>query len=136
MTRLRTPVVLLPLSLLLTTVVSPPPGAGFAPRPSLPVVSADDVVPLNAQIVATGIPGAGAICQIGTFHLGGPFHDNAAFSPFTGPGEILDGRRLLVASSSGWFLQTLAIVIAVVSGVAATRGLQGAQRQLRSGGQD
>src|SRR5439155_9829576 len=95
MTRLRIPVVLLPLSLLLTTVVSPPPGAGFTPRPSLPA-SADDIVPLNAQIVATGIPGAGAICQIGTFHLGGPFHDNAAFSPFTGPGEILDGRRLLV----------------------------------------
>ena len=102
MTRLRTPVVLLPLSLLLTTVVSPPPGAGFTPRPSLPAASADDVVPLNAQIVATGIPGAGAICQIGTFHLGGPFHDNAAFSPFTGPGEILDGRRLLVASSSNF----------------------------------
>jgi hypothetical protein len=102
MTRLRTPLVLLPVSLLLTTVVSRPPGGGFAPRPTLDAVSADDIVPLSAQIVATGIPGAGAICQIGTFHLGGPFHDNAAFSPFTAPGQILDGKRLLVASSSNF----------------------------------
>jgi hypothetical protein len=102
MARLRIPVVLLPLSLLLTTVVSPPPGAGFAPRPRLDAVSADDIVPLNAQIVATGIPGAGAICQIGTFHLGGPFHDNPTLSPATAPGQILDGKRLLVASSSNF----------------------------------
>jgi hypothetical protein len=37
-----------------------------------------NVVPIKAQVVATGIPGAGAIAQIGTFHLGGPFHDNPA----------------------------------------------------------
>jgi hypothetical protein len=102
MTRLRTPLVLLPVSLLLTTVVSRPPGAGFSSRPALDAVSADDIVPLSAQVVATGIPGAGAICQIGTFHLGGPFHDNPALSPATLPGQILDGRRLLVASSSNF----------------------------------
>jgi cytochrome c peroxidase len=30
-----------------------------------------NVVPIEVQVVATGIPGAGAIAQIGTFHLGG-----------------------------------------------------------------
>jgi len=101
MTRLRTPLVLLPVSLLLTAVVSHPPGSGF-PRVTLDAVSADDIVPLSAQVVATGIPGAGAICQIGTFHVGGPFHDKPALSPATAPGQILDGRRLLVASSSNF----------------------------------
>src|SRR5262249_15614870 len=49
-----------------------------------------------------GIPGAGAICQIGTFHKGGPFVSNAAFAAQTQPGKILDGVRLLVASSSNF----------------------------------
>lgn len=60
------------------------------------------VMGAQAEVVATGIPGAGAVCQIGTFHLGGPFRDNPAFSPFTGPGQILEGKRLLVASSSNF----------------------------------
>jgi len=61
-----------------------------------------NLLPIQAQVVATGIPGVGAIAQIGTFHLGGPFHDNPSLSPATAPGEILDGRRLLVASSSNF----------------------------------
>src|SRR5947209_7747816 len=61
-----------------------------------------NIVPIQAQVVATGIPGAGAIAQIGTFHLGGPFHDNPALSPATAPGAILDRQRLLVASSSNF----------------------------------
>src|SRR5437016_3159441 len=61
-----------------------------------------NVVPIQAQVVATGIPGAGAIAQIGTFHLGGPFHDNPALSPATTPGGILDRQRLFVASSSNF----------------------------------
>jgi hypothetical protein len=40
----------------------------------------------------------------------------------------------LLMASSGNFLAVLSIVIAVVSGVAATRGLQAAQKQLRGGG--
>lgn len=56
----------------------------------------------RAEVVATGIPGPGAICQIGAFHLGGPFRDSAAFSPFTAPGQLLDGSRLLVASASNF----------------------------------
>src|SRR6266571_3022702 len=77
-------------------------GSPFAVRRALPPVAADEVEPLAAQVVATGIPGAGAICQIGTFHLGGPFHDNPALSPATAPGQILDGKRLLVASTSNF----------------------------------
>ena len=62
----------------------------------------DDPVSIHADVVATGIPGAGAIAQIGKFHTGGPFHDNAAFAPSTEPGRVLDGRRLFVASSSNF----------------------------------
>src|SRR5262245_13788962 len=54
----------------------------------------------DVRLVASGIPGAGAICQIGTFHKGGPFVNNPAFAAQTLPGAILDGVRLLVASSS------------------------------------
>jgi hypothetical protein len=60
------------------------------------------VVPLRAQVVARGIPGAGAITQVGTFHAGGPFHDKAAFAAFTAPGMVLDPNRLLVASASNF----------------------------------
>src|SRR5262249_5604247 len=31
---------------------------------------------VRAQVIATGIPGAGAICQVGEFHRGGPLHDD------------------------------------------------------------
>ena len=41
---------------------------------------APDAATVEATVVATGIPGAGAITQIGTFHTGGPFHDRAAFA--------------------------------------------------------
>ncbi|HVR03645.1 MAG TPA: di-heme oxidoredictase family protein [Polyangia bacterium] len=58
--------------------------------------------PARARVVAQGIPGAGAIAQVGTFHRGSPFHDKAAFAALTAPGMILDGKRLLVASSSSF----------------------------------
>ena len=61
-----------------------------------------DIASVHADVVATGIPGAGAIAQIGKFHTGGPFHDNPAFAPSTAPGMVLDGRRLFVASSSNF----------------------------------
>ncbi|HVZ87843.1 MAG TPA: di-heme oxidoredictase family protein [Polyangia bacterium] len=60
------------------------------------------VAPIRAQVVAQGIPGAGAVTQIGTFHRGGPFHDNATFAASTAPGMILDAQRLFVASSSSF----------------------------------
>jgi hypothetical protein len=58
--------------------------------------------PLSGTVVATGIPGAGAIAQVGTFHPGGPLRDNPAFAPFTAPGAVLDPTRILVASSSNF----------------------------------
>jgi len=64
--------------------------------------SPGDPVSIHADVVATGIPGAGAIAQIGKFHTGGPFHDNPALAPSTQPGQVLDGRRLFVASSSNF----------------------------------
>jgi hypothetical protein len=65
-------------------------------------VSADHALPLEAQVVAVGIPGAGAIAQIGTFHKGGPFRDNPVFAAFTQPGQVLHGTRLFVASTSNF----------------------------------
>jgi hypothetical protein len=65
-------------------------------------VSAHDTRTLNAQVVATGIPGAGAIAQIGTFHKGGPFNDNPVFRASTAPGQILHRTRLFVASTSNF----------------------------------
>jgi hypothetical protein len=57
-------------------------------------------LPLSATVVAAGIPGAGAVAQVGVFHKGGPFA--AAFAPFTQPGRILDRTRLFVASTSNF----------------------------------
>src|SRR5438034_4286291 len=61
-----------------------------------------NIVPIQADVVATGIPGAGAIAQIGTFHAGGPFHDRVDFAAFTQPGQVLDRTRLFVASTSNF----------------------------------
>jgi Di-haem oxidoreductase, putative peroxidase len=66
----------------------------FLPVPFLP--------PLRAQVVARGIPGAGAITQVGTHHRGSPIHDKPPFAALTAPGMILDPARLLVASSSSF----------------------------------
>ncbi len=57
---------------------------------------------IRAQVVAQGIPGAGAITQIGTFHRGSPIHDKATLNPSIAPGMVLDPQRLFVASSSSF----------------------------------
>jgi mono/diheme cytochrome c family protein len=57
---------------------------------------------LPARVVAVGLPGAGAVAPVGTFHPGGPFHDKPAFAASTQPGRILDPTRVLVASSSNF----------------------------------
>src|SRR5262249_10166225 len=85
------------LALLAATVGMTAPGSTRTVQADNPHVQNADV-----QLVAAGIPGAGAICQIGTFHKGGPFVSNAAFAAQTQPGAILDGVRLLVASSSNF----------------------------------
>jgi hypothetical protein len=56
------------------------------------------VLPAEVEVIATGIPGAGAIRQVGTFHVGGPFPGRPAVQP----GAILAPERLLVASSSSF----------------------------------
>ena len=61
-----------------------------------------DIQTVQAEVVATGIPGAGAIAQIGTFQAGGPFHENPVLAANTQPGKVLDRTRLLVASSSNF----------------------------------
>ncbi len=64
---------------------------------------APDAIQVTADVVATGIPGAGAITQIGTFHTGGPLHDNAVLiAGSTDPGHVLDRTRLFVASTSNF----------------------------------
>jgi hypothetical protein len=61
---------------------------------------ADLPVPLAATVVATGIPGAGAIAQVGTFHKGGPFAPGGALASASHP--VLDRTRLLIASTSNF----------------------------------
>ena len=61
-----------------------------------------DVATVTADVVATGIPGAGAITQIGTFHSGGPFVERPLFAAETQPGHVLDPARLFVASTSNF----------------------------------
>lgn len=52
---------------------------------------------LRARIVATGLPGAHGIRQVGRFHSGGPFTTNPEFLLQTQPGRVLDPERVLVA---------------------------------------
>src|SRR4051794_26742649 len=57
---------------------------------------------LHALVIATGIPGAGAVSEVGDFLRGSPMHDNAAFTLFAQPGKVLDPKRVLVASTSNF----------------------------------
>jgi len=61
---------------------------------------ADIPRPLTATVVAMGIPGAGAITQVGTFQNGGPFAPGGALAAASHP--VLDRIRLLVASTSNF----------------------------------
>lgn len=57
---------------------------------------------LHARVIATGIPGAGAVAETGPFLTGSPLHDRAAFVPFTAAGAVLAPQRVLVASTSNF----------------------------------
>src|SRR5262245_1807678 len=57
---------------------------------------------LTARVIAVGISGAGAVSPVGTFHPGGPIRDDLKFVMFTGPGRILEAKRVLVASTSNF----------------------------------
>src|SRR5690242_11236779 len=52
---------------------------------------------LHARIIATGIPGAGAVAEVGDFLRGSPMHDNSLFVPYTQAGMVLEPKRVLVA---------------------------------------
>jgi hypothetical protein len=56
----------------------------------------------HARVIATGIPGAGAVSEVGDFLTGSPFHDKPALAAFTLPGQVLDPKRVLVASTSNF----------------------------------
>jgi hypothetical protein len=57
---------------------------------------------LHARVIATGIPGAGAVSEVGDFLRGSPMYDNALFTPYAQPGKVLDPKRVLVASTSNF----------------------------------
>src|SRR5499426_4401943 len=60
------------------------------------------IEPISGRLVAVGIPGAGAVSAVGTFHPGSPIQDNPAFRALTEPGAVLDPKRILVASTSNF----------------------------------
>jgi hypothetical protein len=77
--------------------------AGLSLLPAFGSTSrADDPPVAAARVVVVGLPGAGAVAQIGAFHAGGPIHDKPEFAAYTLPGKILDPTRLLVTSSSNF----------------------------------
>jgi quercetin dioxygenase-like cupin family protein len=43
---------------------------------------------LVGRVIVVGIPGAGALSPVGTFHPGGPIHDKPAFAAFTRSGAV------------------------------------------------
>ena len=74
---------------------------------------AQPVLGVDARVVATNIPGASAIAQVGTFIDGGtltsgdqtcanPSPIPTKFLPYVQPGKILDPTRLLVGSASSF----------------------------------
>jgi mono/diheme cytochrome c family protein len=88
-------------AILLVCVVITVRALGQAPAVSS-AGGSQDVATVTADVVATGIPGAGAITQIGTFHQGGPFVERALFAAETQPGHVLHSVRLFVASTSNF----------------------------------
>ena len=74
--------------------------AGMAQKSSSPYGVRQGV--LHARVIATGIPGAGAVAEVGDFLRGSPMHDNALFTPYAQPGKVLDPKRVLVASTSNF----------------------------------
>ena len=83
--------------------VAPPAGAVAAPlAPARGVPAGLHARRLEARVLATGIPGAGALSPVGEFHPGSPIHDKRAFAAATASGKVLDATRLLVASTSNF----------------------------------
>src|SRR5205085_2337208 len=104
--RLRTWEISMRHSAILVALLYSAFGPSFAPAQTSekpPATIAEEPAPLlRGRVVAVGIPRASAIAEIGTFHPGGPIHDNPAFAEYTKPGNILDPSRLLVTSASNF----------------------------------
>src|SRR5437660_5209696 len=83
------------LLLILVTALYPSTRTALAASEGL-----SDVQPIMAVVIATGIPGSGAIAQVGTFHKGGPFAPGGALEAATHP--VLNRARLFVASTSNF----------------------------------
>ncbi|MGN6527153.1 MAG: hypothetical protein ACTHL8_12275 [Burkholderiaceae bacterium] len=74
--------------------------AAYALSLACPCVPAADPPPtwtLPVRVVATGLPGAHGVREVGRFHAGGPFAADPAFLLATQPGQVLDPMRVLVA---------------------------------------
>ncbi len=81
--------------------------AAFGTHIARSIQAADDtgdgrVGVLQARVIATGIPGAGAVTEVGAFLRGSPLHDSVAFTPFTAAGQVLAPARVLIASTSNF----------------------------------
>jgi uncharacterized integral membrane protein (TIGR00698 family) len=79
----------------------------WSSQPSEPLAAQPDAadvrnVRVTGRLLATGIPGAGAVAPVGTFHTGGPMRDKREFSAMTQAGQVLERTRLLVASTSNF----------------------------------
>ena len=84
-------------------------GFGVHARVVASAAEAGPAVPvLQGRLVASGIPGAGAVSQVGTFHAGGPVHDLPEFAAYTVSGRILDAKRVMVASTSNFGMPGIA----------------------------
>ena len=57
---------------------------------------------IDGRVIAFGIPGASAVCAVGTFLPGSPIHDNPVLAELTQPGRVLDPTRILVGSRSNF----------------------------------
>ncbi|GAA0988124.1 hypothetical protein GCM10009555_069030 [Acrocarpospora macrocephala] len=56
----------------------------------------------TARVIATGIPGAGAVAPVGTFLPASPISANPVFAAYTQPGRVLDPTRIFVGSTSNF----------------------------------
>ena len=74
----------------------------YSAQKSMDSVYGDREGVLRARVIATGIPGAGAVTEVGDFLRGSPLHDNATLAAYTQPGKVLEARRVLVASTSNF----------------------------------
>jgi mono/diheme cytochrome c family protein len=66
------------------------------------VVPGPNAGSLRAEVLARGIPGAGAVCEVGEFLPGGAMHDVPELAAFTEPGRVFASSRVLVASTSNF----------------------------------